>query len=152
VSIGNLLSEFDDLYGSNRQIREMAIARDDLRLAKDMNTEQRRLLEVLLKHGDKIGAGSVSDAIGVDRDRWAELDRATKARYEKVAHRYVLDFAQTVVTVSELPDDIRGKIMEIFLRGQLDDEQIAALDARLAEGFGDDGSDGTETEDQAGSG
>ena len=152
VSIGNLLSEFDDLYGSNRQIREMAIARDDLRLAKDMNTEQRRLLEVLLKHGDKIGAGSVSDAIGVDRDRWAELDRATKARYEKVAYQYVLDFAQTVVTVSELPDDIRGKIMEIFLRGQLDDEQIAALDARLAEDFGDDGSDGTESEDQAGSG
>ena len=64
----------------------------------------------------------------------------------------MLDFAQTVVTVSELPDDIRGKIMEIFLRGQLDDEQIAALDARLAEGFGDDGSYGTETEDQAGSG
>jgi AcrR family transcriptional regulator len=152
VSIGTMIAEFDDLYGSNRQIREMAFARDDLRLAKDMNVEQRRLLEVLLKHGDKIGAGSVSDAVGVDRDRWAELDRTIRAQYEKVAYQHVLDFAQAVVTVSELPDDIRGKIMEIFLRGQLDAEQLAALDARLAEGFGDDESDGTEDEDQAGSG
>ncbi len=150
VSIGNLLSEFDDLYGSNRQIREMAFARDDLRLAKDMNTEQRRLLEFMLKHGDKIGAGSVSDAIGVDRDRWAELDRTIKTQYEKVARQYVLDFAQAVVTVSELPDDMRGKITEIFLRGQLDQEQMAALDARLAESFPDDESDGAEDEDQAG--
>jgi len=105
-----------------------------------------------LRNGEKIGAGSVSDAIGVDRDRWAELDRTIRAQYEKVAHQHVLDFAQTVVTVSELPDDIRGKIMEIFLRGQLNAEQLAALDARLAEGFGDDESDGTEDEDQAGSG
>jgi transposase-like protein len=132
VSIGNLLSEFDDLYGSNRQIREMAIARDDLRLAKDMNSEQRRLLEVLLKHGDKIGAGSVSDAIGIDRDRWAALEDEISVRYRRMTAEYVRKFATAIVTLSGLPDDLRDRISEIALRAEFPSEEpVIAADATV---------------------
>lgn len=138
VTIRTMITEFDDLYGSNRQIREMAFARDDLRLAKDMNVEQRRLLEVLLKQGDKIGAGSVSDAIGIDRERWAELDRTIKAQYEKVAYQYAVKFAKAIVTLSGLPDDVRDRITEIVLRAEFPGEGPVVVDGAAMEVTGAD--------------
>jgi AcrR family transcriptional regulator len=138
VSIGTMITEFDDLYGSNRQIREMAFARDDLRLARDMNVEQRRLLEVLLKQGDKIGAGSVSDAIGIDRERWAEIDRETKAHYGKMAKEYAVNFAEAIVTLSGLPDDVRDRISEIVLRAEFPGEGPVVVDGAALEVTGAD--------------
>jgi transposase-like protein len=138
VSIGTMITEFDDLYGSNRQIREMAFARDDLRLAKDMNVEQRRLLEVLLKQGDKIGAGSVSDAIGIDRERWAEIDRTNEARHAKAARQYAVNFANAIVTLSGLPDDVRDRITEIVLRAEFPGEGPVVVDGAALEVTGAD--------------
>jgi transposase-like protein len=138
VSIGTMITEFDDLYGSNRQIREMAFARDDLRLAKDMNVEQRRLLEVLLKQGDKIGAGSVSDAIGIDRERWAEIDRTNEARHAKAARQYAVNFANAIVTLAELPDDVRDRITEIVLRAEFPSEGPVVVDGAALEVTGAD--------------
>jgi transposase-like protein len=138
VSIGTMITEFDDLYGSNRQIREMAFARDDLRLAKDMNVEQRRLLEVLLKQGDKIGAGSVSDAIGIDRERWAEIDRTNEARHAKAARQYAVNFANAIVTLSGLPDDVRDRIAEIVLRAEFPSEGPVVVDGAALEVTGAD--------------
>lgn len=138
VSIGTMITEFDDLYGSNRQIREMAFARDDLRLAKDMNVEQRRLLEVLLKQGDKIGAGSVSDAIGIDRERWAEIDRTNEARHAKAARQYAVKFANAIVTLSGLPDDVRDRIAEIVLRAEFPGEGPVVVDGAAMEVTGAD--------------
>jgi hypothetical protein len=128
VSIGSVLAELDEVYGSNRQIREMTIAEHNLRLAKDVNDEQHRLLEVLLKHGEKIGAGSVSDVIGIDRARWAALDRETKAHYAKAARQYAVDFAESIVTLSELPDDVREKITEIVLQAEFPEEVPVVVD------------------------
>jgi len=138
VSIGTMITEFDDLYGSNRQIREMAFARDDLRLAKDVNVEQRRLLEVLLKQGDKIGAGSVSDAIGIDRAQWAELDREISARYAKEARQYAVSFAESIVTLAELPEDVRDRITEIVLRAEFPGEGPVVVDGAALEVTGAD--------------
>jgi transposase-like protein len=138
VSIGTMITEFDDLYGSNRQIREMAFARDDLRLARDMNVEQRRLLEVLLKQGDKIGAGSVSDAIGIDRERWAEIDRTNEARHAKAARQYAVNFANAIVTLSGLPDDVRDRISEIVLRAEFPGEGPVVVDGAAMEVTGAD--------------
>jgi transposase-like protein len=138
VSIGTMITEFDDLYGSNRQIREMAFARDDLRLARDMNVEQRRLLEVLLKQGDKIGAGSVSDAIGIDRERWAEIDRTNEARHAKAAKQYAVNFANAIVTLAELPDDVRDRITEIVLRAEFPSEGPVVVDGAALEVTGAD--------------
>ena len=138
ISMGSVLAEFDHLYGTNRQIQEVAIARDDLRMARDMSIERRKLLEVLLKNGDKIGAGSVTDAIGIDRDRWAQLDRETSARYAKWAMREKLKFARALTMLADLKDDVRENIVAIFLRGQLSREELAVLDAELAEMFGDE--------------
>ena len=146
ISMGSVLAEFDHLYGTNRQIQEVAIARDDLRMARDMSIERRKLLEVLLKNGDKIGAGSVTDAIGIDRDRWAQLDRETSARYAKWAMREKLKFARALTMLADLSDDVRDNITNVFLRGQLSREELAVLDAELAEDLGDElpdsGSDG----------
>jgi AcrR family transcriptional regulator len=150
VSIGTMIAEFDDLYGSNRQIREMAIARDDMRLAKDVNVEQRKLLEVLLKHGEKIGAGSVSDAIGLDRDRWAELDREYKVHSAKAARQYAINFAESIVTLSELPEDVRDRITAIVLRAEFPDEGPVVDDGADAEVTGGDTDDGeTDQSDDA---
>lgn len=136
ISMGSVLAEFDHLYGTNRQIQEVALARDDLRLARDMSVERRKLLEVLLKNGDKIGAGSVTDAIGIDRDRWAQLDRETSARYAEVARQEKLKFARALTMLADLKDDVRDRIMNVFLRGQLSAEELAALDKDLVEEFG----------------
>ncbi len=142
VTIGSVLAELDDIYGSNRQIREMAIAEHNLRLAKDVNGEQRRLIELLLKHGEKIGAGSVSDAIGIDRDQWAELDRETKAHYDKRAKEYAINFAEKIVTLSELPEDVRDRITAIVLRAEFPDEGPVVDDGADAEVTGGDTEDG----------
>jgi AcrR family transcriptional regulator len=148
VSIGTMITEFDELYGSNRQIREMAFARDDLRLAKDVNIEQRKLLEVLLKHGEKIGAGSVIDAIGIDRDRWAELDRETKAHYANVAKQYAINFAKAIVTLSELPDDVRDQITKIVLQAEFPDDGSAVVDSAAPEVTGGDPADSEEDQNE----
>jgi hypothetical protein len=128
----------------------MAIADHDLRLAKDVNAEQRKLLELLLKHGEKIGAGSVTDAIGVDRDRWAELERETATKYSVIARKDRFKFARAITTLGNLPEDVRGPITEIFLKGQLSKEQLEALDVELAENFGDEWPDSGNSDDQAG--
>jgi hypothetical protein len=127
-----MIAAFDELYGSNRQIREMAIAREDLRSAQGANVEQRRLLEVLLKYGDKIGAGSVSDAIGIDRDRWAALEDEISVRYRRMTAEYVRKFATAIVTLSGLPDDLRDRISEIALRAEFPSEEpVIAADAAV---------------------
>ena len=149
ISMGSVLAEFDHLYGTNRQIQEVALARDDLRLARDMSVERRKLLEVLLKNGDKIGAGSVTDAIGIDRDRWAQLDRDTSARYAEVARQEKLKFARALTMLADLKDDVRDRIMNVFLRGQLSPEELAALDKDLVEEFGYEWPGGDDDPDQA---
>jgi hypothetical protein len=138
VTIGTLLSEFDRLYGSNEQIREIALVERDPRLAKDVNIEQRRLLEVLLKHGDKIGTRSVPDAIGLDRERWAQLERETAARYRRVAEEWVYRALKGVVTLSELPDDVRDRITEIALRAKFPDGLPAVAEDADANDAGND--------------
>lgn len=152
VSIGSVLAELDDIYGSNRQIREMAIAEHNLRLAKDVNGEQRKLIELVLKHGEKIGAGSVSDAIGIDRDQWAELDRDTKAHYAKRAKEYAVTFAKVIVTLAELPEDVRDRITEIVLRAEFPGEGPAVVDDAALVVSGDDAaeSETAQSDDAAG--
>jgi hypothetical protein len=150
VSIGTMIAAFDELYGSNQQIREMAIAREDLRSAKDVNAEQRKLLELLLKHGEKIGAGSVTDAIGIDGERWRELERETATKYAGIARQDRFKFARAITTLGDIPDDVREKITEIFLKGQLSKEELEALDVELAEIFGDEWPDSEGGDDQEG--
>ena len=90
----------------------------------------------LLKYREKIGTRSVSDSIGLDPKRMAELHREISADYWKAVEDWRRRFAQAIVTIAELPDDMRGPIPEIFLRGQLSREEMAELDARLADEFG----------------
>jgi hypothetical protein len=103
--------------------------------------EQRRLLAVLLRHGEKMGAGSVFDAIARDPERWAQLERETAARYRKIAEEWVFKVAKGIVTLSELPDDVRDRITEYVLRAEFPDEGPVDVGDPVAEVARDDTSD-----------
>jgi hypothetical protein len=92
----------------------------------------------------------VSDAIGIDRDQWAELDRETKAHYDKRAKEYAINFAESIVTLAELPEDVRDRITEIVLRAEFPDEGPVVDDGADAEVTGGDTDDGeTDQSDDA---
>jgi hypothetical protein len=148
VSIGSLIDEFDYQYGVNRQIQERALARDDLSLVLRAGAEQRRLLEVLLKHGEKMGAGSVFDAIGRDPERWAQLEREIAARYRKLADERVLKVAKGFVTLSELPEDVRDRITELVLRAEFPDDGPVDIGDAVPEATGGDTADSEANQDE----
>ena len=148
VSIGSLIDEFDYHYGVNRQIQERALARDDLGLVLRAGAEQRRLLEVLLKHGEKMGAGSVFDAIAMDPERWAQIESEAAARHRKLAEEWVVKVARGIVTLSELPDDVRDRITEYVLRAEFPDEGPVDAGDAVEEIAGGDPSDSEADQDE----
>jgi len=92
IASASLVREHDRAYGLALMVLENALAQDDLRLARDMITEIRKLLVVITDLQKAIAKGTLSDAlaqqIGAQPDR--EAVRATfEAKLDALRDSYL---------------------------------------------------------------
>jgi hypothetical protein len=92
IASASLVCEHDRAYGLALMVLENALAQDDLRLARDMIAEIRKLLVVITDLQKAIAKGTLSDAlaqqIGAQPDR--EAVRATpKAKLDELRDSYL---------------------------------------------------------------
>ena len=66
VAIGNVAEAFDRTHGQTHVIYEMAVADGDGRLAMQALDQQRRILELVVRYGSKMGYMTMQDIIGND--------------------------------------------------------------------------------------
>ena len=66
VAIGNIVEAFDRTYGQTQVLYEMAMASGDLRLAATVLDQQRRILEIVVRHASKMNQATLEDIIARD--------------------------------------------------------------------------------------
>ena len=81
IAVGHLVAEHDRLHGLSLQVLAGALADGDLRLARDMIAETRKLLVVITDLQKSIGAGTLHDT---NREKQFDAQAARASLTEKL--------------------------------------------------------------------
>ena len=92
VAIGNIVEAFDRTYGQTQVLYEMAMASGDLRLAATMLDQQRRILEIVVRHASKMNQATLEDIIArdpaADFDHYQGVQKDLMVRLDEIGERH----------------------------------------------------------------